>query len=239
MPVSAVVLRLGDAIRRSGEPLPHSDSDRHAGGMSKIIPWVLLVAGLVVAGFAAVSGVTSFVSALQPQAQWQTPGSETTALTAGNWVIFQQANARPGKGTGTDEFGAQEPTARIAPAGGAVGDAREPGLIDWKALSVVGPNGKVATACVYCTGTETLTLGSTRYVGVARFTAEVDGDYTVTTETPGADLAIAPPALQTVGRTFGSLALMGLGLALAAAGAIWLLVLLIIYLTRPTPPATP
>lgn len=208
--------------------------------MSKIIPWVLLVVGLVVAGFAAVSGVTGFVSALQPQAQWQTPGSQTTALTAGNWVIFQQADARPGTGTGSDDFGAEQSTGRIARVGGGTGTAaRQPGLIDWKDLSVVGPNGKVTTSCVYCTGTETLTLGSTRYVGIARFNAEVDGNYTVTTETPGADLAIAPPAIQTVGQTFGSLALMGLGMVLAAAGAVWLLVLLIMYLSRPKSPPTP
>ena len=108
------------------------------------------------------------------------------------------------------------------------------GLLPPDALTIVGPQGRVTTTCVYCSGSETLTLGSTTYTGIVRFTAPVDGTYTLTTETPGANLILAPPALQTVGQTFASLAWIGLGFLLIAAGTVWLIVLLILFLVRST-----
>ena len=70
-------------------------------------------------------------------------------------------------------------------------------------------------------------------MGIAKFTAVAAGDYTITTETAAAELALAPPALQTVTRTFGSLAWFGFGLLLVGVAVTWLLVLLIMYLSRP------
>ncbi len=176
-----------------------------------VVPWLLLVAGLALVVVAAVGGARQFFSALSPVAQWDTPGSHELHLEAGPWVVYQAAP----RGAPTRQ------------------------LLDPTDVVVTGPVGVVPTTCVYCTMSETLTLGSSHFIGVIRFTAPEGGTYTVTTETRDAELAVAPPALRTVGHVFVSLAWIGLGAALAAVGAGWLIVLLVVRLTRrASPPGT-
>ena len=181
---------------------------------NRIIPWLLVVGGAVLIVTAGTTGVQQFMAALTPVAQWQTPGSQQVELTAGNWVVYQEIG-QP-----------LRPTAR------APQQSSGSGLLAPDAVTVTGPQGRVATNCVYCTRSETLTLGTTTYTGLVMFTAPVDGQYTLTTESGGASLALAPPALQTVSQTFASLAWIGLGAVLLAAGTVWLIVLLILYLTN-------
>ena len=204
-----------------------------------VVPWLLIAAGIALVYVGGSGAVGTFLSALNPAAQWQTPAVEKIQLPAGNWVVFQQVGTAldlpsptPGdlddRGNGLGAAGdlvvVSRPLARATAAG--------PGLIDPADISVYGPQGRLATACVYCSGSETLTLGTTRYVGIVRFTAPVAGEYTIATEVGDETLIVAPPALQTVGQTFSSLAWLGLGVLLIGAGAIWLLVLLILRLTR-------
>lgn len=204
-----------------------------------VIPWLLVAAGIVLVYQGGAQAIGTFVSAFTPAAEWQTPAVQKVQLTAGNWVVFQQVAAtdlprqKPGGGSGGSEgndsgdLGA----AGVAPAGWRAA-AAGPGLIDPADIAVFGPQGRVATSCVYCSGSETLTLGSTRYQGIIRFRAAVEGEYTISTEVPDETLIVSPPALQTVGQTFASLAWLGLGVVLIAVGAVWLLVLLILRLTR-------
>ena len=167
------------------------------------------MAGLALAVAAGINGVRGAVSGLQPAAQWQSPGTEKMYLAAGDWVVFEQATARRG------------PTARLEPT------------VGWRQLTVIGPDGEVPVTCAYCSGSETMTLGTTQYVGLIRFTADVEGEYAVTTETPGATLSVSPSVLRTVGLTFATIAWVGLGLLIFFIGAVWLLVLLIVHLLRP------
>ena len=169
--------------------------------------------GLAVA--AGINGVRGAVSGLQPAAQWQSPGTEKMYPAAGDWVVFEQATARRG------------PTARLEPT------------VGWRQLTVIGPDGEVPVTCAYCSGSETMTLGTTQYVGLIRFTADVEGEYAVTTETPGATLSVSPSVLRTVGLTFATtIAWVGLGLLIFFIGAVWLLVLLIVHLLRPAAQGT-
>lgn len=183
--------------------------------MKKVIPWLLLIAGVALVAFAGVSGVRSFVSALQPVAEWESPGTRTVALDPGTWVVYQ----------------AGPPANR-----GGLPDER---MVDWQDVTVTGPAGPVATGCVYCAGHETLETGSRTYYGIVRFSAETQGDYTITTETTGADLAISQSALRTVSDAFSSLAWIGVGGLLIAGAVVWLLVLLVQYLSRPKAQAPP
>lgn len=180
----------------------------------RAIPWILVMAGLALAVAAGINGVRGAVSGLQPAAQWQSPGTEKMYLAAGDWVVFEQATARRG------------PTARLEPT------------VGWRQLTVIGPDGEVPVTCAYCSGSETMTLGTTQYVGLVRFTADVEGEYAVTTETPGATLSVSPSVLRTVGLTFATIAWVGLGLLIFFVGAFWLLVLLIVHLLRPATQGT-
>lgn len=180
----------------------------HHGPMVKIIPAILVVVGLVVAGVSGVNGVRTLLSGLQPVAQWSSPGTESMTLPEGDWVVFEEGPRSV----------RSEPT------------------VGWRQLTVVGPQGAVPVRCAYCSGSETLTVGGTTYRGLVRFTATVPGEYSVTTEARGANLAVSQSVMRTVGTTFATMAWVALGLLLFLAGAIWLLVLLILHLTRPAPP---
>lgn len=180
--------------------------------MTRVIPWLLLVAGVAVIVFAGVSGVRSFVSALQPAAEWNSPGTQTVTLDEGTWVVYQAGAISPRTGS-SEEW-----------------------TIDWQDITVTGPSGPVATSCVYCSGSETLGVGAVTYRGVVRFAAETAGDYSITTETSGSRLAVAQSAFRTVSDTFSALMWMGVGGLLIAAGMVWLVVLLVQYLSRPKGP---
>ena len=66
-------------------------------GVKKVVPWIVLVVGFAVTGYAMVNGFRDFVSSIEPGRPVQAPGAETVAaLPAGNWVIFQQTDARSG-----------------------------------------------------------------------------------------------------------------------------------------------
>ena len=215
-----------------------------------VIPVLLVVVGLGLVFFGGSQAIRTFVSAFSPVAEWQTPAVKRVQLPAGNWVVFQRVAATdlpsgtPGDGedgTNAGDLGAAD---RVPGQPVVVGrpvslqsatlatTAAGPGLIDADDITVFGPQGRIATSCVYCSGSETLTLGSTRYVGIIRFRAAVEGEYTIATEVADETLIVSPPALQTVGQTFASLAWLGLGVLLIVGGAVWLLVLLILRLTE-------
>lgn len=206
-----------------------------------VVPWLFVLAGIALVVLGGSRAIQTFVSALTPASEWQTPAVQKVQLPAGNWVVFQQVGPtfpsdEPSGGSG--DLGAADADGAIAAGPVALlpavvaATAAGPGLIDPADIKVFGPQGRVTTSCVYCTGSETLTLGTKRYVGIIRFNAPVDGEYTIATEVADETLVLSPPALQTVGQTFSSLAWLGLGVLLIGAGAVWLLVLLILRLTR-------
>lgn len=198
----------------------------------RVIPWLLIVAGVVLVYVGTHGAVTTFMSALTPTAEWQTPAVQKVTLTAGKWTVFQKVTSST-----------RTPSQRPSPKLGATGTPIQPiswpqrasgsGLLAAEDVSVFGPTGaRIATTCVYCVGSETMHVSGGRYEGIVRFTAETDGEYTIATEIPDVSLAIAPPALETVSRTFISVAWLGLGIVLIASGVVWLLILLILYLVR-------
>lgn len=97
--------------------------------------------------------------------------------------------------------------------------------LDAADIAVTGPTGELQVSNAL---SSTLTLGTTTYVGIASFTADRDGAYTVTAIGDGQTLVIGPSVLSTVGGAFVWLGVGALGGLLALAGVVWLIAALIV-----------
>lgn len=103
--------------------------------------------------------------------------------------------------------------------------------LDPSDITVTGPDGAVP---VSSTTSSTVTLGDSTWVGVAGFTAPVDGDYTITIEGEGKEVVLGPSLARTLSSAFGWFAMAGFGALLAVAGVVWLIVALLTG-RKPTP----
>lgn len=169
------------------------------------VPWIVLILGVLMLGAGCGLAISGVVGGLQTTKVWTTPGSVTVDLAPGEWMIYEQVPFVP------------SPSSSHTPSTEHQLEAGD--------LSVTGPTGSVPLTCVSCNlATETLTLNSQGYLGIARFNAQESGQYTITTETSGATAMLAPPVGQTVGKAFGWAGLAVLGAIVAVGGAIWLLV---------------
>lgn len=150
------------------------------------LPGVLLALGTLVLLVGAVAGMFGLAEGLGLRGEpWATPGSRDLNLDTGRWVLYERA---------PDEQAEPE--------------------IPLRRIAVYGPTGTVPLSCASCAGTsQSLTLGSTSYVGVASFQVEQAGSYRITVTEPGQVVMVAP---SMVG---GLLAFMG-GFLLALAGAV-------------------
>ncbi len=195
--------------------------------MRKAVPLVLMIVGIVMfaLGIAnAVGGFTSSVTSIANStligSPFTTPGSSSTQLEPGTYVVYENIGfqgSRPGFVTA-----------------------------DPDSITVSGPGGDVVTTCVSCgNASSTLTLGSTTYIGVVSFQVADAGEYTVASDDDtGAQLVLGPSLADAIGGIFGSLGgIFGwtgvaiLGAVLGFAGLIWLIVAAVTGGSKPPPVA--
>lgn len=179
--------------------------------MRKVVPIILILVGAVVfaVGVAkAVGGVASSLNTIGDE--WSTPGSTSEQLANGTYVVYENAG------------NVYASSAQVS--------------IDPASIAVTGPNGSVTTTCISCgSSSTTVTLGSTTYVGVVSFPADVAGTYEITATDDGARLVLGPSLASTLGGAFGWSGVAVLGAVLAVAGVVWLIVAAIVG--RPKPAA--
>lgn len=99
-------------------------------------------------------------------------------------------------------------------------------------FEIVGPQGP---ATVSSSTSSTVTLGTTTYVSVVAFTAPVSGEYTITVNGSGQQLAVGPSVAKTLGSAFGWIGAAVLGGLLTLAGVVWLIVVLVAGARHSTP----
>jgi len=97
--------------------------------------------------------------------------------------------------------------------------------LDPQDVTITGPDGAVP---IGGTATTTVTLGNTTWVGVAGFTATVAGEYTITVDREGPELAVGPSLAGTLGNAFGWVGAAVLGGFIALAGLGWFVAVLFI-----------
>lgn len=127
---------------------------------------------------------------------WRTPGSSDLQLEAGRWVIWERAT--------DSDADPQTPLRRI---------------------SVYGPSGTVALSCVSCGGShQSMTMGTTSYVGVASFEAPTAGTYKVTVTEPGQVMMVAPSIMGGVLVFTAGVGLSIVGGVICMIALMWLVV---------------
>jgi hypothetical protein len=97
-------------------------------------------------------------------------------------------------------------------------------------ITVTGPAGPVAVAG---TMSSTLTLGNTTYVGIGSFTADRDGTYDIEVIGDGQTVVLGPSLGRTLGGAFAWIAAGIVGVVIAIAGAVWLVVSLVVGRRKP------
>ena len=171
--------------------------------MRKLLPILLLIAGIVVFGIGVASAIGNVTSSLSAVGQsWEVPGQASQQLEPGNYVLYE----RVASGTADNA----EPT------------------IDARLVKVIGPDGPVPVACVSCDGTSmSVSLNSDSYVGVAGFDATQPGRYTVIAGGDGQEVVVGPSVLSTAGSAAKGIGVAMAGGLLALIGLIWLVVALV------------
>lgn len=172
--------------------------------MRKGLPIGLLIIGVIVFAVGIILTAGKLGSSLSSiGAPWITPGKTVAQLEPGNYVVYENVG----------DTASDDPTPTV----------------DYRTVAVEGPTGQVPVACVYCGGSsQTASLNSATYVGVASFTVQQAGRYTVSADGEGQEVVVGPSVFGTLGGAFAGIAVAALGGLMALVGAIWLIVSLFV-----------
>lgn len=125
---------------------------------------------------------------------------------------------------GTSWMSGQASTQQLSEGGYVLYEQSLRRTLDPSDITVTGPQGEIP---VGSTTSSTVTIGNTTWVGVAGFTAPVNGDYTITVEGDGQEVVLGPSVAKTLGGAFIWIAAAIAGALLAMAGVVWLVVALV------------
>jgi len=206
--------------------LPSRPSRWQAGGMRKVFPIILILAGVLMFGVGIAftvnsvgSTVGSITSTTMIGSPFTTPGSATSDLQPGTYTVYENigfTGSQPGNLT-----------------------------VDPDSITVTGPDGTdVTTTCISCgASSSTLTLGATTYIGIVSFNAGQAGSYTIASDDDtGANLVLGPSLAEAIGGIvndlggmFGWVGLAVLGGIVGFIGLIWLIVAAVTGRSKPQP----
>lgn len=154
---------------------------------------------LALAAWAGTAAVT--FTAFQSQAQWQAPGSTSTYLAAGKWVIVEKL-----------------PSDSTAFSPSDVAGARTVNVDQVTVTTSAGAT--VPVTCAYCAGQTSAAIPVDLQMAnvVAEFTADIAGDYTLAVSGGSGRMAVANPTTKLEDQAGTVTGLGALGGALMATG---------------------
>jgi hypothetical protein len=169
-------------------------------GPSVKIAVIVLIIGIVIAGFGLVKAIAPIVRTLTSSTEFRTPANASLHLSKGKYLIYER--------TGSAGFG-------------GLSNSDNPTTITARDVQVTAPDGETIAVDEYTGASEKINNSNGSFVGAVTFTAPSSGQYLVRidTTTPRTVL-VAHPLINTVEESLPWWGVVVLGAAVAITGVV-------------------